>query len=600
MQRAAFQRRVIAAALVLLAMLAVVAFYRNTDAPPALCTDVMMDADRGAPVDLPSYLRANTGRAAILSLRHHFRYDADRVPQAVYIGMAAPFLEVHVNARNLTPQIDLERRDYRSSAPRLYLIPEDALRWGNNLLSLRVPLSDTLGPTILGPVCVGPAAQLQPVWLGNWWRQVVIPVICIALLVVLGLIALVLSSLYRGAPEWTHFMLAVALATLRPLYLVIGVMPGGPELWRTLSDLSLLFLIVVVHRLLLGFWRITAKRWAGIVMAALIGMQVAMRLADLDANRWLDLLFWLGTAGIAALLAIDVCLRARHAPRIERAALYWALGFAILCAVLEILGGRVSPMQGMRWISPLGVTVLMATIGFLLVRRVTMGARLLKQAARTLDVHLDGVLPVGRASSLTAWNRISEEVASEERERMLNAIDEGFGTRMLAVLARIRDEMPSSPLSGEIQRALLDLRLMIDAIDGASQTAGGALELLRQRMQSPLDAAGLRSQWLIDGVDRIQVTSRRRLAEVFRCVEELLSNVIQHAQASEVRIIARRDQGDLVLAVEDDGCGLVQPPRSGRGLRNLQARMRALGGSFSITPRADGPGTSAMLRVARI
>ena len=90
------------------------------------------------------------------------------------------------------------------------------------------------------------------------------------------------------------------------------------------------------------------------------------------------------------------------------------------------------------------------------------------------------------------------------------------------------------------------------------------------------------------------------MAEVFRCVEELLSNVIQHAQAHEVRISAHRDHAMLELVIEDDGRGVPEPICGGRGLRNLHTRMEMLGGSFSIASREDGSGTRATLRVARI
>lgn len=111
---------------------------------------------------------------------------------------------------------------------------------------------------------------------------------------------------------------------------------------------------------------------------------------------------------------------------------------------------------------------------------------------------------------------------------------------------------------------------------------------------------------LLVAIGLVQLATRyRKLPAAIRIatlprVGEVMQNVIRHAQAGDVRFNVRRDWSDLVLAVEDDGCGLAQPPRNGRGLHNLQARMQALGGSFSITPRAQAPGTNVMLRVARI
>lgn len=99
----------------------------------------------------------------------------------------------------------------------------------------------------------------------------------------------------------------------------------------------------------------------------------------------------------------------------------------------------------------------------------------------------------------------------DERQRMLDVICEGFGSRMLTVLMRSHRENPDSRLSAEIQRALLDLRLMMDAIDDSCQSLDGALATLRQRMEDPLVAADLTSHWDVASIGVLQVNNRRKL-----------------------------------------------------------------------------------------
>lgn len=580
-------------------MAAVIGLYRNPLPPAELCVTQLTDAG-GAAIALPLQAGRDLTSDHVLSVRHRFAATRGARPLAVYVGHTSPFEQVRINQRDLTPEIDLARRDLRRLGPRIYPIPDDALVDGENLLSLSLPVSFRLGETRIGQVCVGDARVLRRVWAANWWRHVGIPAICFAVFVVLGMIATTLSQLHRELGIWRWYTACVVLAACRPFYLLIDVMPGGPVYWRAASDLSILLFIFAMHRLLLLFWNIPPRRWNTAALVGLIIVRVAMLLADINARQNLEALYWLCAAAIAFGLFADINLRARHAPLIERNSLRWALGFAIGCSVLETIASSLFPRYDLRQIYPLGVMLLGVTLGFLLVRRVTTGARLLSQATRALGARIDDMLPTGRTTSMRMWSRVSGELADSERQRMLDVIEEGFGARMLAVLSRMREENPDSRLSDEIRRALLDLRLMVDAIDDACQSVGGAFATLRQRMQAPLDAAGLASRWSVTGAVDQHVGSRRKLTELFRCVEELLSNVIQHARADEVRVSACVEASSIVLVVEDDGCGLAQPSDMGRGLRNLRLRMCTLDGTFSIQSRVDGAGTRAEVRLPRI
>jgi two-component system sensor histidine kinase UhpB len=88
---------------------------------------------------------------------------------------------------------------------------------------------------------------------------------------------------------------------------------------------------------------------------------------------------------------------------------------------------------------------------------------------------------------------------------------------------------------------------------------------------------------------------------IYRCVQEGLTNVIRHARAARVEIeladgVQDRDGVPrLALVLRDDGRGIDPPARLGRGLRGMQERLQALGGTCAIEP-ATGGGTA--LRIA--
>lgn len=72
----------------------------------------------------------------------------------------------------------------------------------------------------------------------------------------------------------------------------------------------------------------------------------------------------------------------------------------------------------------------------------------------------------------------------------------------------------------------------------------------------------------------------------YRVVQEALTNVLRHAQASRAEVRLGWEPDLLVLAVTDDGSGAAGPP--GRGLLGMAERLTLYGGSVSAAPGAHG------------
>ena len=81
---------------------------------------------------------------------------------------------------------------------------------------------------------------------------------------------------------------------------------------------------------------------------------------------------------------------------------------------------------------------------------------------------------------------------------------------------------------------------------------------------------------------------------VYRIVQEALHNIVQHAQARNVRITVTQETDRLLLSVQDDGRGFDPPQERGMGLIGMEERVSALGGKL-VVESASGEGT--LLRV---
>ncbi|MEU4614568.1 sensor histidine kinase [Streptomyces umbrinus] len=77
---------------------------------------------------------------------------------------------------------------------------------------------------------------------------------------------------------------------------------------------------------------------------------------------------------------------------------------------------------------------------------------------------------------------------------------------------------------------------------------------------------------------------------------EALSNAVRHSGAHSVDVHLQCARGELALTVTDDGCG-VPAGVARSGLKNLEDRARALGGTLTLGERSQGGGTRLVWRV---
>src|SRR4051812_11548932 len=87
---------------------------------------------------------------------------------------------------------------------------------------------------------------------------------------------------------------------------------------------------------------------------------------------------------------------------------------------------------------------------------------------------------------------------------------------------------------------------------------------------------------------------------VYRIVQEALTNVFRHAQASAIDILiepARRPPATdgVIVRVRDNGRGLGSGNRIGFGLTGMRERVSALGGTLTVSSDAAGVTVHAVI-----
>jgi signal transduction histidine kinase len=198
-------------------------------------------------------------------------------------------------------------------------------------------------------------------------------------------------------------------------------------------------------------------------------------------------------------------------------------------------------------------------------------------------------------------------VGDEERRRLGIDIHDGVCQQITGALLRC-EALQRRLGRGEtlvVQDLAALASLLEEAIDEAHAVARGlcplepdpaalasALQLLVRRIQK---ATGIPCRFTVAG--DVSVHDVVAAQHLYRIAQEALSNATRHAHASQVAVMLRAEEGQLVLEVEDDGVGVPErTSTTGMGLRTMASRTHMLRGDFAVTAVTAG-GTRVSCRV---
>ncbi len=198
-------------------------------------------------------------------------------------------------------------------------------------------------------------------------------------------------------------------------------------------------------------------------------------------------------------------------------------------------------------------------------------------------------------STLSERNRLALELHDAVSQRLFSLVltAEAAGELLDRDAAAARDQVARL---GQIAKEALDeLRSLIFELrppdlerDGLCGALRKHVEVLRRLQPGAIDL----------DIEADLGGDPARDRELLRIAQEALQNAVQHAHAGRVDVRLRRDDGRLLLEVEDDGVGFdpdAAELRSRRlGLTSMEERAQRLGGTLEIRS-ARGAGTTVRL-----
>jgi len=180
----------------------------------------------------------------------------------------------------------------------------------------------------------------------------------------------------------------------------------------------------------------------------------------------------------------------------------------------------------------------------------------------------------------------------------------------VAALLRLQARRVSVP---EARAALEESMRRVSSIALVHETLSGSLdeavrfdEIVDRLLGMLADVAGAAGSVRVSRDGSFGELPAEAATPLVLVLTELVQNALEHAfpddRAGSVTVSARRQRGELEVTVADDGVGLPTAlgGESGErlGLQIVRTLVSAeLAGTVEITPRTDGPGASALVRM---
>jgi signal transduction histidine kinase len=201
--------------------------------------------------------------------------------------------------------------------------------------------------------------------------------------------------------------------------------------------------------------------------------------------------------------------------------------------------------------------------------------------------------------------RLREEKRhARERERILKDLHDGIGgiTTNISLLADMAQSASSfeevrstlSTISELSREGLSEIRSFMNSIDDSRMDWHTLIADIRHYGSTFIEPHGISFQVTSAiGDIREQPVSILYL-NLFRICKEAFANIVKHSGAKTVTVSVDVRPEKLLLSVKDDGTGLDERKKAGRGLRNMKTRAEEIGGKVTV---ASDRGTRVSLEL---
>lgn len=198
------------------------------------------------------------------------------------------------------------------------------------------------------------------------------------------------------------------------------------------------------------------------------------------------------------------------------------------------------------------------------------------------------------------------DTQEEERKRIAQDLHDDIGHKLTAIklnFEKIKEDVNlnsgniklASQISAMIDETHKDVRAISHQVMPRALQEKELAPAIDDLIEQTLSNSGIK--YFLSNKAPFYLPENIRVC-VYRVLQELLNNIIKHAQASEISVQIFRNKNILVMMVEDNGTGInkSETGNTGIGLAGIAGRVTAAGGSFFIE-KGPAKGTVATIRI---
>jgi signal transduction histidine kinase len=278
----------------------------------------------------------------------------------------------------------------------------------------------------------------------------------------------------------------------------------------------------------------------------------------------------------------------------------WLSGVVVVgLKTVTVLPVNALTMNGYQ----LGSAAEMLLLAFAVAYRFNMIRRQATEHVQQANAGLAQRLQAREAELTESHQRLREiehrQTLSQERQRLMQDMHDGMGSSLTSALRVVeRGQMDEAEVAQVLKGCIDDLRLAIDSMEPVESDLLLLLATLRFRLGPRLESTGIALRWEVQDVPALKWLDPRNSLHVLRIAQEAFTNIIKHANATEVRVATAADADAVTVTITDSGSGFdveAALGKGGKGLSNQRRRAHAIGAD--IRWDSTGSGTRLTLRL---
>lgn len=182
-----------------------------------------------------------------------------------------------------------------------------------------------------------------------------------------------------------------------------------------------------------------------------------------------------------------------------------------------------------------------------------------------------------------------DHVKTAERKKIRRDLHDGVAGKLSTLLISLDSGSNLNDIEYQIQIALSELR---DVLSHHTTNDANLFQMLikvKQQVDPILTKLNILGIWEIELPENANVEPAK-VHHIMRMLQECISNIIKHAQATNIRISATHQKQQYQISINDDGIGFgsMQPNANTCGLESLKHRSEQIDGTLSIDTSPSG------------